>query len=132
MKWEHSRVYKGRIRAGQWSITTNLWTLTAHIYHVMIIVTGGFFKKSLIIFRSSCMQMLFKIGVVRNVTIFWHKHVCWSLFLMKLQGLRACCNFISTSSQKRLQHKCFSENIAKYLQTAFSLEHLLWMLLSVW
>ena len=34
-----------QIRAGQRSITANLWPLTAHIYHVMIIVTGGFSKK---------------------------------------------------------------------------------------
>ena len=34
------------IRAGQRSITANRWPLTAHIYHVMIIVTGGFSKKS--------------------------------------------------------------------------------------
>ena len=35
-----------QIRAGQRSITTNIWPLTAHIYHVIIIVTGGFSKKS--------------------------------------------------------------------------------------
>ena len=35
-----------QIRGGQQSITANLWPLTAHIYHVMIIVTGGFSKKS--------------------------------------------------------------------------------------
>ena len=37
------------IRASQQSITANLWPLTAHIYHVMIIVTGGFSKKSFFI-----------------------------------------------------------------------------------
>ena len=35
-----------QIRAGQWAITANLWPLTAHIYHVMIIVTSAFSKKS--------------------------------------------------------------------------------------
>ena len=35
-----------QIRAGQQSITINLWPLTAQIYHVMIIVTGGFSKRS--------------------------------------------------------------------------------------
>ena len=34
-----------QIRAGKCSITANLWPLTAHIYHVMIIKTGGFSKK---------------------------------------------------------------------------------------
>ena len=30
-----------QIKASQWSITTNRRPLTTHIYHVMIIVTGG-------------------------------------------------------------------------------------------
>ena len=37
-----------QIRASQWSITANLRPLTAYIY-VMIIVTGGFSKKSLLL-----------------------------------------------------------------------------------
>ena len=70
------------IRAGQQSVTTN-------IYHVMIIVTGDFSKKSffIIIFRSNHMQMFFKTGVIRNFAIFTEKHLCWSLFLIKLQTL---------------------------------------------
>ena len=35
-----------QVRAGQRSITANIWPLTTHIYHVMIIVTGGFSNKS--------------------------------------------------------------------------------------
>ena len=79
----------GEIRAGQWSITANLWPLTTHIYHVMIIVTSDFSKKYffIIIFRSSCMQMFFKTGVIRNFAIFTEKHLCRSLFLIKLQTL---------------------------------------------
>ena len=38
-----------QIRAGQRLITANLRPLTAHIYHLMIIVNGGFSKKSFII-----------------------------------------------------------------------------------
>ena len=34
-----------QIRISQWSSTTNLQPLIAHIYHVMIIVTSGFSKK---------------------------------------------------------------------------------------
>ena len=110
----HVHVLALQIRASQWLITANFWPFTTHIYHVMIIVTGGFFKKSFcIIFRSSSMQMFFKIGVVRNVTISRGKHLCWGLF-NKIAGLTVC-NFISASSQKRLQHKCFPENIAKSL-----------------
>ena len=35
--------------ASQRSITANLWSLTVHIYHVMIIVTGGLSKKSFLL-----------------------------------------------------------------------------------
>ena len=38
-----------QIRTGQWSVTTSLQFLTAHIYRVMIIVTAGFFQKSFFI-----------------------------------------------------------------------------------
>ena len=83
-----------QIRAGQRSITANLWPLTAHIFHVVIIVTGGFFKKSFfIIFRSRHTQMFFKTGVSRNVATFTEKHLCWSLFLIKLQVLWPATSF---------------------------------------
>ena len=36
-------------RAGQRSITANFWPLTAHTYHLVIIVTGGFSKNSFFI-----------------------------------------------------------------------------------
>ena len=77
-----------QIRPCQRLITANLWPLTTHIYHVLIVVTDGFSKKSFyIIFRSSCGQMFFKTSVVRNVAIFTGKQLCWSVFLIKLQAL---------------------------------------------
>ena len=66
-----------QIRASQRPITANLWPLTAHICHVMIIVTGGFSRNLFfIIFRSSCMQMFFKTGVIKNFAIFTETHLC--------------------------------------------------------
>ena len=47
--------------------------------------------------------MFLKIGVLKNFSIFAGKHLCWSLFLIK----------------KRLQHRCFPANIAKFLRTSF-------------
>ena len=35
------------------------------------------------------------------------------------------CNFI----KKRLQHRCFALNIAKFLRTAFFIEHIQWLLM---
>ena len=36
-------------------------------------------------FRISRSQMLFKICVLKNFTVLTGKHLCWSLFLIKLQ-----------------------------------------------
>ena len=78
-----------QLRAGPRSTTTNLWSLTTHIHHVMIIVTSGFSKKSFFIinFRGSRMQMSSKTDIIRNFAIFTGKQLCWSLFLIRLQAL---------------------------------------------
>ena len=73
----------------------------------MIIVTSGFSNKySFFIFRSSRKQIFFKTGVIKNFAIFTGKYLCGSLFLL-------------VSSQKRLQHRCFPVNIAKFLGIPF-------------
>ena len=40
------------------------------------------------IYRSSCLQVVFKIDVLKNFTIFTEKQLCQSLFLIKLQAWR--------------------------------------------
>ena len=63
--------------------------------------------------RSSRSQMFFKISFLKNFTMFTGKHLCWSLFLVKLQSL---------------QHGCFPVNTLKFLRTAFLIEHPRWRL----
>ena len=58
--------------------------------------------------RSSRSQMFFKIGVLRNFPVLTEKHLCWSHFLLK----------------KTLNIGVFLVNIAKFLRTAFFIEHL--------
>ena len=70
--------------------------------------------------RSSRSQMFFKIGPVINFAIFKGNHMCWNLFLIKLQA---------TLLKKRLQHRYVPGNIAKFLRTAFLTDHLWWLLL---
>ena len=48
-------------------------------------------------------------GVLKNFVIFRGKHLCWSLFLIKLQA----CKFI----EKRLQHWCFPLHVKKFSRT---------------
>ena len=69
-----------------------------------------FIQKTL--FRSSRSQMFFKIDVLKNFVIFTGKHLCRSLFLIKLQTWRPVI-------KKRLQHRCFPVSIAKILRTLF-------------
>ena len=54
--------------------------------------------------RSSRSQSFFKIGVLKNFAIFTGKRLCWSLFFI----------------EKRLHHRYFPNNIAKFLRTTFS------------
>ena len=42
---------------------------------------------SFILIRSSRSQMFFKIGVLKNFTLFTGKHLCWSLFCNKVAGI---------------------------------------------
>ena len=75
------------------------------------------------IYRSVRSQVFYKISVLKNFTIFTERHLCWSLFLIKLQAWKP------TTLSKRLQHRCFPVNIAKLLRTAFFIEQLRWLLL---
>ena len=68
--------------------------------------------------RSSCLQMLLKTGDLKNSTI-ERKHLCLSLFLIKFA--------LKFSIKKKLQRRYFPVNIAKFLRSAFVIEHR-WML----
>ena len=66
---------------------------------------------------QTAVQMFSKTGVLKNFKIFTGKNLCWSLFLIKFQDWRPTFLF-----KKRLQRRCFSVNIAKFLRTAFLLK----------
>ena len=77
-------------------------------------------------FRSIRPEMFCKEGVLRNVENFTRKHLNQSLFLNKVAGLSP-----ATLSKKRLWHRCFPVNFAKFLRTPFLTEHPRWLLLTV-
>ena len=64
--------------------------------------------------RSSHSEMFFKIGVLKNLTNFTGKHLCWSLCLIKLQTW----------------NRCFPVKLVKFLRIAFFAEHFRWLFLS--
>ena len=77
-----------------------------------------------LLYRSSRSQMFFKIGVSYEFHNIHRKtHVLQSRWI-KVADLTDC-NFI----KKRLQHKCFPANIAKFPRKTFFTEHLRWLLL---
>ena len=73
--------------------------------------------------RSSRSQMFFEIGVLKVWNIHRKTPVLESLF-SKIASLEAC-NFI----KKRLQHRCFPMNIAKFFRNFFFPKHHRWLLL---
>ena len=58
-----------------------------------------------VLIQKQPLEMFYKKAALNNFVIFTGKHLCWSLLLIKLQAWR------------RLQHKCFLVNIAKFLRT---------------
>ena len=71
-----------------------------------------FVENSNHVIKSSCPEEFCRKGVLRNFAKFTGKHLRQILFL-----------------KKRLWHKCFPVNLAKFLRTPFFTEHLWWLLL---
>ena len=74
--------------------------------------------------RSSRPDVFCKKDALRNFAKSAGKHLCQSLFFNKVAGLRP-----ATLLKKRLWHRCFPVNFAKFLRTPFLTEHLWWLLL---
>ena len=79
--------------------------------------------KSLKTYRSSRPEVFCKKGVLENFAKFTGKHLCHSLFF-KVAGIRP-----ATLLKKRLWHRRFLVNFAKFLGTPFIIEYLWWLLL---
>ena len=62
-------------------------------------------------------QMFFKIGILKTFAIFTRKHLCWRLFLIRLQSRR------SAILLKRDSKYC------EIFKNTFFTEHLRWLLL---
>ena len=62
------------------------------------------------LFRRSHWRCSVKKGVLKKFGNFTGKHLCWSLFLIKLQA--------QSLVKKRLQHWCFPVKFAKFLRTS--------------
>ena len=73
-----------------------------------------FFSPNLENIEAATRRVLFKKGVLENFARFTGKHLCHSLFFNKVAGLRP-----TTLLKKRLWHRCFLVNFAKFLRAPF-------------
>ena len=65
------------------------------------------------IIRSSRSQMLLKTGILKDFVIFKGKHLCWSLFLIKLLAFRPAFSFKSLKETPRQVISCAYREIFK-------------------
>ena len=83
--------------------------------------TSSFLQKHLRYLTTGCRKGLFILkcieAVVRRCSQYLQENTC---VVFSFQS----CNF----TQKRLQHRCFSLNIAEFLRIAIFIENLLWLL----
>ena len=68
---------------------------------------------------------MFRDLMSMKFTKFIGKNLSQGLFFDKFAGIKP-----ETSLKKRLWHRSFPENFAKFLRTSFLTEHLRWLLLS--
>ena len=74
--------------------------------------------------RSSRPEVFFTKGVLKDFAKLTGKCLCQSLFFNKVADLRSV-----TLLQKRLWHRCFPVDFAKFLRTPFFTEPLQWLFL---
>ena len=79
-----------------------------------------------VMYRSSHWRCSVTKGIFRNFAKFTENHQSQGSFFIKVAGLRS-----TTLLKKRLWHRCFPVNCAKFLKTPFLTEHLRWLLLYV-
>ena len=75
--------------------------------------------------KSSRSQMFFEIGCFKNFAIFTGKHLCWGLFLIKLQAFR-----LATFSKRDSNTVVFC-GYFEIFKNSFFIENLWWLLLTV-
>ena len=87
----------------------------SYSFFVRITVFTKFFSKFQISFgKSSHRRCSIKKGALRNFAKYRGKHLCQSSFFHKIAGLGP-----ATLLKKKLRHRCFSVNFAKFLGTPF-------------
>ena len=70
---------------GNWKVGKFIYNSFKRSSEILMRSIFSFFKVFILkVFRSSCLQMFGKIGVLKNFAIFLGKHLYWSLFFIKM------------------------------------------------
>ena len=77
-------------------------------------------------YKSNRLEVFCKKGVLKNLPKFYRKTPVPEPLFNKVTGLR-CANLF----KKRVWHRCFPVNFAKFLRTPFFMEYLWWLLLLI-
>ena len=72
--------------------------ISFHFYFYFISIWLSVTLKNFAVYRTSCEQMFLKIGVLNKFAIFTGKHLCWSIFLIKLEAWNPANLFIRDSN----------------------------------
>ena len=84
-------------------------------------------KNTFYFIRRNHHRCSIKIGALKNFAKFSEKHLWQNLFFNKVAGLRIHQSKYgrpATLLKKRIWHRCFPANFAKFLWTPFFIEHL--------
>ena len=79
------------------------------------------FKMKLSEIQKQPPEVFCKNTILKNIAIFAGKHLCWSLVFNKVEKI----------VKMRLQHRCFSVNIVKFLRTPFLKNICKWLFLKI-
>ena len=116
-----------QIRAGQRSLTTNLWPLTAYIYHVISWWQVAFPRNLSLSFSEAAVCRCSSKQVLLEILQYSQENICVGVSFNKVVGLRPATLFQPDTKRD------FNTGVFLWkLQTPFFKEHLWWLLLSVW
>ena len=96
------------------NFTTKLIKEWHFSWQIQATVVKGVFSILSNIYRSSCLQIFFRIGALKNFAIFTGKQLCWRLFL------------------KETPAKVFSCEFCEIVRNSVFIEYLWWLLLYLW
>ena len=94
-----------------------------HRFTIIYPIKSVCFKNFIFQYIKAATRCSVRKGVLRNSAKFTGKYLCQTLYFNKFEDLRP-----ETLFKRRLWHRRFPVNFAKFLRTSFLIEHIWWLL----